>query len=270
MLRIIAEHEGDRSDGAGLDHGEPRPGEQQRRRLADPAMQEMILAAGVRVGRAEFGIDEGADQRDDPAGQPDGDECPFAPDIGGDYLQGAEYADADDNADQHGDAVDHAEAGARRAGLRVDGRQRQLAWCGAFQVSTRDMIARRSVRAKYGLRGGMPISRMGDEARRRASSPTRPFSQMREADQLPPGPPVTLPVIVLPSTVPEYLAPSTVKRMTLPSRRASVTGLVLEGAAENLIALRQPELLLAEPPAALDLGRDDPHERHAPSGRNPG
>ena len=62
LLRIVAEHERDRRDDAGLQHGDARPGEQQADRLAERARQKMILAAAGGIGGAELGIDQRADR----------------------------------------------------------------------------------------------------------------------------------------------------------------------------------------------------------------
>ena len=114
LLRVVAEHERDRGDDAGLQDGDARPGEQQADRPAERARQEVILAAARGIGGAELGIDQRADQRDQAADDPEHDECGFAGDALRHELRALEDADADDDADDERDALQHRNAGARR------------------------------------------------------------------------------------------------------------------------------------------------------------
>ena len=104
---IIAIDETDGRDRAGLDHGSARPGEQQPHRAAIGAREEMIFAARVRMRAAQLRVAERADQRDDAAEHPDADEGRFAADIGRDQGGSLENADADHDADDHRNAVEH-------------------------------------------------------------------------------------------------------------------------------------------------------------------
>ena len=116
---IVAEHEGDRGDRAGLDDGAAGPAEQHGDGLAERPRQEMILAAGVRIAGRQFGIAERADQRDDAAEQPDADERGLAGHIGGDQRRRLENADAEHDAHHHGDGMHRAQIWARCRALYV-------------------------------------------------------------------------------------------------------------------------------------------------------
>ncbi len=116
---VIPEHERDCGDGAGLNDGAARPPEQHGNRTAEAAHEEMVLATCVGVGRCKFGITKRADQGYETAEQPRADKRGLAADIHGNQRRGLEDADADDNADHYGNAIQHRQAGTRRRSLTI-------------------------------------------------------------------------------------------------------------------------------------------------------
>ena len=114
LLRVVAEHERDRRDDAGLQDGDARPGEQQTDRPAERARQEVIFAAARGIGRAELGVDQRADQREHSADDPEHDEGRFAGDALRHGLRALEDADADDDTDNERNALQYRNAGMRR------------------------------------------------------------------------------------------------------------------------------------------------------------
>ena len=101
-IGVVAIDEGDRGDRAGLDHGAARPGEQQSGRRAVGAGEEMILAAGIGMRSAEFGVAKRADQSEEAAEHPKPEKNGLAARSGRDDRGRLEDADAQNEADNDG------------------------------------------------------------------------------------------------------------------------------------------------------------------------
>jgi len=106
---VVAEDEGDRGDGAGLNHGHARPGEQKRHAAAHAFGEEHVFAAGVRMARGELGVDQRTAKRHGAAEDPGKKELRPARRVGRHDGRRLEDARADHHAaDQH-DAVEDRE-----------------------------------------------------------------------------------------------------------------------------------------------------------------
>src|SRR5688572_28029171 len=70
VARVVAQHEGEQGDGAGLYHAQPSPREQEPEPGAQRTRPVVVVATGAGVGRRQLGVAERAQQRDEAAGQP--------------------------------------------------------------------------------------------------------------------------------------------------------------------------------------------------------
>ena len=116
---IIRIDEGDGGDRSGLDHRAPRPGEHYTYTPAKGLRQEVILAPGVGVRAAKFGVTQRTDQHHHSAEQPRADEHHFAADARCDERGQSEDTDADDDPDDEGHTIPNRKGLTRATRLLV-------------------------------------------------------------------------------------------------------------------------------------------------------
>ena len=115
LLHVVAEHEAEQRDRPCRDDGKACPPEQERNRAAEGAVQVMVVAAGVRIGRGQFGVAQRADQRNQAAAGPQCEHLDNAATEARHDGRRLEDAGTDDHADNDGHRFAQADG---RAGLR--------------------------------------------------------------------------------------------------------------------------------------------------------
>ena len=99
---VVTEDVGEQGDRAGVDHHRLRPCVEESHVLAPGTAEEVVLTAGMRVRRAQFGIAQRAGERDERTGQPGGDQPAVVLRHAGDHGRCLEDAGTDDDADDVG------------------------------------------------------------------------------------------------------------------------------------------------------------------------
>ena len=100
--QIIRRHKGEHRRRGGEDHRKTRPGEEEAHQRAISEFQEAIITARMREGVGQFGIDQRAAQREQPAQRPCGQHQHVILQIGRDQAGRAEDARPDHHADDNG------------------------------------------------------------------------------------------------------------------------------------------------------------------------
>lgn len=109
---VVTEDVGEQGDRAGIDHHRLRPCVEEGEALAPGAAEEVVLAAGMRMCRAQFGVAQ-------RAGQPGGDQPDVVLGDAGDHGRCFEDAGTDDD----GDRSRRVQQGAGVVGAGGHGRQ---------------------------------------------------------------------------------------------------------------------------------------------------
>jgi len=110
---VVREHERQERDRAGLHDGHARPAEHETRRIPERVAQHVVLAAGVRVRTRQLRVAQRAGKRDEPTGDPHGEEAPDVGDVRGDDGWRAEDPGTHDQPDDEHDAVERRQNATR-------------------------------------------------------------------------------------------------------------------------------------------------------------
>ena len=110
VFRIVATHEGNRGDCRGIDNGHRRPAINKSDEVTIDLFQIDVWAARLRVHGPQFGIDRGAEKRDNPAYQPDAQQQQGATQLAGHGCRPHENTRADHAADHEGGRRPEADA----------------------------------------------------------------------------------------------------------------------------------------------------------------
>ena len=251
LRQVVAEDERQQRDRAGGDDREARPCEQERHVAPIGAVQEVVVAARMRIGGGELGIAQRADQRHQAAERPRGEHPQRAAGHAGDHGRRLEDAGADDDADDDGDGLAQAQHRARFGSQRND-RRRRHGRVRAFFFGAQ----RRQDTAHF----------RGSQVRLAVKRRWRPVGSRTTPFMRPSWPAVPLKVCQAPlaSAAANWTAPAGDLRLA----QRQHLGLAPLGAAfEMLVVLLeldvQPVVAGLHGPHAADVGRHGPHQRAA-------
>ena len=111
---VIGEDEGQRADGAGADDPELGPGEEESGLAAEGLREEDVIAARFGVGRRQFGVAQGADERKHRANYPNSHEPAHVGDLLGDQWRAQVDTRTDDDPDDDRGRIQQGHVLARR------------------------------------------------------------------------------------------------------------------------------------------------------------
>ncbi len=106
---ILGEHDRDRPERSGADHGELSPSEEEARESAPAVAAEDVHASGLRQSARDLGERQRAADREEPARRPNAEHGKRSGELRSDARRRAEDPGADRRADDDGDGAPEAE-----------------------------------------------------------------------------------------------------------------------------------------------------------------